>query len=308
MSNSNNDNEIAIKVEALKRRYGHIQALRGVDMQVQKGSIFGLLGSNGAGKSTLIKILVGSSRPDTGRVQVLGLNPFKQAQALRAIIGYMPQVPALYDDLSARDNIRFFGAAHRLPDLNARTDEVLASIDLTTRARDAVGSFSGGMKQRVSLACALVHRPQALFLDEPTAGVDPKLKELLWQHFRQLAAQGVTLFISTHLMDEALLCDRLAIMREGMVLDCDTPANILLRGNTKVKIWRGSVLEQQTVSEYPDQLPSVLAQYGLDPAITRLELEQDNLETIVLRMIDGKSSTMTPQVSVNSNQTAHVNN
>ncbi len=280
-------NEVAnaIEITGVKRRYGQIEALQGVNMSVRQGSIFGLLGSNGAGKSTLIKILVGSTRPHAGQVRVLGLDPFKNAQRLRSQIGYMPQAAALYEDLSARANIRFFGAAHRLPDLDRQVESVLAFSNLSDRASDAVSGFSGGMKQRVSLACALVHRPQALFLDEPTAGVDPRLKEIFWQHFRQLASEGVTLFISTHLMDEALLCDRLAIMRDGQVLVCDTPGNIMLRGNTVVKIWRGLALERQLVTEYPSQLPALLTRYGLDPAITRLELEQDTLETIMLRMI-----------------------
>jgi ABC-2 type transport system ATP-binding protein len=259
--------------------------LRGVDLQVEKGTIFGLLGSNGAGKTTLIKVLVGSTRPNEGQVKVLGLDPFQDSRKLRE---------ALYDDLSARDNIRFFGASHRLPDLGEQVEKVLAFTDLTGRAGDAVSGLSGGMKQpggmkqRVSLACALVHRPQALFLDEPTAGVDPVLKEAFWKHFRQLAAEGVTLFISTHLMDEALLCDKLAIMRDGAVLVCDTPQNIMLQGQTTVKIWRGNRLERQTIAQYPTQLPALLQSYGLDPAITRVELDQDNLETIMLRLINNR--------------------
>jgi ABC-2 type transport system ATP-binding protein len=282
----NENADPAILIENIKRLYGRIVALAGVDMQVEQGAIFGLLGPNGAGKSTLIKVLVGSTRPNQGQVRVLGLNPFKEAQKLRGLIGYMPQTPALYEDLSARDNIHFFGAAHHLPDLDQQVSRVLDFSGLTGRAGDAVSGFSGGMKQRVSLACALVHQPRALFLDEPTAGVDPKLKEAFWQHFRELAAQGVTLFISTHLMDEALLCDRLAIMRDGGVLVCDTPKNIMLRGNTTVKVWRGDKLEQHSITEYPTQLPSILQKYGLDPSITRLELEQDTLETIMLRLIN----------------------
>ena len=282
------NNGPAIHIEGIKRSYGHIEALRGVDMQVEKGTIFGLLGSNGAGKSTLIKVLVGSTRPSAGHVRGLGLDPFKDARKSRELLGYMPQAPALYEDLSARDNIHFFGASHRLPDLAGQVERVLTFTDLVARAGDAVSGFSGGMKQRVSLACALVHQPQVLFLDEPTAGVDPLLKEAFWEHFRQLASEGVTLFISTHLMDEALLCDKLAIMRAGTVLACDTPQNILLRGNSTVKIWRGQKLERETISQYPTQLPGLLQSYGLDPAITKLELDQDNLETIMLRLINDK--------------------
>jgi ABC-2 type transport system ATP-binding protein len=280
--------ELAVEIEGVKRHYGHIEALRGVDMQVKKGTIFGLLGANGAGKTTLIKILVGTTRLHEGHVQVLGLDPAKEALRLRGLIGYMPQAPALYEDLSARENIKFFGAVHNLPDLAKRVEESLEFAGLSQRANDAVSGYSGGMKQRVSLACALVHRPQALFLDEPTAGVDPKLKETFWHHFRELASQGVTLFISTHLMDEALLCDQLAIMRDGQLLECDTPRNIMLRGNTTVKVWRDGILEQFQITDYPSQLPGVLERFGLDRTITHMELEQDTLETIMLRLINGK--------------------
>lgn len=283
--------EVAVEVAGVKRHYGQVEALQGVDLNVKRGTVFGLLGANGAGKTTLIKVLVGTTRPHAGKVRVLDLDPFKQNWQLRQMVGYMPQASALYEDLSARDNIRFFAAAHGLPDPDKRVDEVLEFTALAGRGKDAVGGFSGGMKQRVSLACALVHRPQALFLDEPTAGVDPKLREAFWQHFRDLAEQGVTLFISTHLMDEALLCDKLAIMREGKVLICDTPRNILLRGKAIVKVWRGEVLEQYEITEYAEQLPGVLACYNLDPAVTRIELEQDNLETIVLGLINNQNTT-----------------
>ncbi len=280
----------AIIVEGLRKQYGKIEALKGVNVQVDRGQIYGLLGANGAGKSTLIKILVGSSRPNAGTVQVLGLDPFKQAAALRRQIGYMPQSPALYEDLSARDNITFFGAAHHMPNFKGRVDEVLEFTALSSRQNDSVYGFSGGMKQRVSLACALIHQPQALLLDEPTAGVDPQLKEIFWQHFRELAAQGVTIFISTHLMDEALFCDRLAIMRDGAVLVEDTPKNILRRGHTVVKIWRGDQLDEQVITNYPTELPGVLQKYHFDPTVTRLELEEDTLEKIMLRLISAKEN------------------
>lgn len=276
----------AIAVAGVRKRYGRIDALQGVTLRVGQGEIFGLLGANGAGKSTLIKILIGSSRPSAGDVSVLGLNPTTQAPALRRQIGYMPQAPALYDDLSPRDNVRFFAQAHGLDRLDERIDEVLAFTNLRAREHDPVYGFSGGLKQRVSLACALIHQPRALLLDEPTAGIDPKLREAFWQHFRDLAASGVTLLISTHLMDEALYCDRLAIMRDGVVLACDTPRDILRRGQTTVTIWRGGEADRATMTNYPEQLPLLLRRYHLDPAVSKIELEEDTLETIVLGLID----------------------
>ncbi len=279
-----------ITVRALSKRYAHVQALAGIDLTVRQGEIFGLLGPNGGGKTTLIKILVGSSRPTAGAVQVLGLDPRGQSRTLRRQIGYMPQAPALYDDLSPRHNLRFFGQAHAVANLDQRIDAALELIGLQARARDAVYGFSGGMKQRLSLACALLHEPRVLFLDEPTAGVDPKLRETFWEHFRALAAGGVTILVSTHQMDEALFCDRLAILRDGAVLATDTPHGLLRRGRTQVRLWRGRgadrPAEEATLADYAEQLPEMLQRYGLDAAVDRIELEHDTLETIVLRLIN----------------------
>lgn len=275
----------AISARGLKKRYGRFEALRGVDLEVPRGAIYGLLGPNGAGKTTLIKALVGASKPTSGEVRVLGLDPARQAHQLRSQIGYMPQAAALYDDLSARDNVQFFAKAFGLDRLDARVDEALEFVALTNRQGDPVYAFSGGMRQRVSLACAIVHRPKVLFLDEPTAGVDPKLKEGFWKHFRDLASRGVTLFISTHLMDEALLCDQLTIIREGQVLITAPPNDIMQRGHTQVRIWRGAQLESFTVTGYYKELPAVLERFGLDHTVTRIELHEDSLETIILDLL-----------------------
>ena len=278
----------AILAAAVRKRYGAVEALKGVDLEVRPGEIFGLIGANGAGKSTLIKLLVGTTRPTAGTVRVLGLDPLKQAAPLRRQIGYMPQAPALYEDLSPRDNVRFFGAAHHIQDLHARVEEVIAFTNLTARANDAVFGFSGGMKQRVSLACALVHEPRLLLLDEPTAGIDPKLREAFWEHFRQLARLGVTLLVSTHLMDEALLCDRVAVMRDGVVLASDAPKELLRRGRTRVTLQRGEKEMVETLVDYREQLPALLRRYGLDAAVTRIDLEEDTLETVVLGLINAR--------------------
>lgn len=271
----------------MTKSYGSFQALRGVDLDVPRGSIYGLLGPNGAGKSTLIKALVGASRPSSGQVRILGLDPMGDARRLRPRIGYMPQAPALYDDLSARDNVRFFAQAHDLPDLDLKVGQAIEFVDLTDRQDDPVYAFSGGMRQRVSLACAIVHAPEVLFLDEPTAGVDPKLKESFWRHFRDLASRGVTLFISTHLMDEALLCDRLTVLRQGQVLITAPPDDIMQRGQAAVQIWRGAQMDRFAIRRYYTELPRVLEQFGLDRAVTRIELHEDSLETIIVEMIEG---------------------
>ena len=276
----------AIEVSRLTKRYGKIEALRGVDLRVPEGAVFGLVGPNGAGKTTLIKALVGVLRPSEGEVRVLGLNPLGDRAELRRRVGYMPQSPALYEDLPARANVEFFGAAHHVPDLKKKVDEVLELTDLTARADDAVYKLSGGMKRRLSLACALVHRPKMLFLDEPTAAVDPQLRHRLWDTFRGLAGGGTTLFISTHLMDEAMLCDRVAILRKGRVMISDAPRRILEEGKTRLVLRRDGREEERIIGEHPEDLAAALREYGLAPGVRSVDVREDSLETVVLSLIE----------------------
>ena len=276
----------AIEVAGLTKNYGKVEALQGVDFTVPRGMVFGLVGPNGAGKTTLIKSLVGTLRPSGGEVRVLGFEPLKDRTELRRRIGYMPQSPALYEDLPARDNVRFFGAAHHTPELRKKVAEVLEFTDLAERAGDPVHTFSGGMKRRVSLACALIHRPQILFLDEPTAAVDPYLRSRIWKTFRELAESGVTLFISTHLMDEAILCDRIAILRKGRVIVSDTPHEILERGKTRLMVRRSADEEERTIGGRPEDLAAALHPYGLGAEISGVEVRADSLETVVLSLIE----------------------
>lgn len=274
-----------IEVRDLHKRFGDVQALRGLSLQIERGQIFGLLGANGAGKTTLIKALVGLTRPTSGSVQVIGLDPLRQKRDLRRQIGYMPQTPVLYDDLTAWENLLFWGRAHRIPNLNGRVHEVLEFVGLADRQHDPVYTFSGGMKQRLSLGCALVHEPALLLLDEPTTGVDPKLREVFWSHFRGMANAGATIILSTHQMDEAIYCDRLAVMRAGQVLACDTPAALLRRGRTTVTIWTGAESHTEQVANYAEALPRLLEQYHLDSSVSRIEVEHEPLERVVLDLI-----------------------
>lgn len=280
----------AIEVRELSKRYGKIEALRGANLRVSRGAVFGLVGPNGAGKTTLIKALVGALRPSGGDVRVMGLDPLKDRARLRRRIGYMPQPPALYEDLSARDNVAFFGAAHHVPDLRERVAEVLEFTDLPERARDPVHTLSGGMKRRVSLACALVHRPEVLFLDEPTAAVDPQLRSRFWKTFRDLARSGTTLFISTHLMDEAVLCDRIAVLRRGRVIAADTPRNMLEMGRTRLVVGRDGRREESVIGGRPEDLAGALRPYGLARAVSTVEVRADSLETVVLSIIGKEGS------------------
>ena len=193
--------ERAVETRGLRKTYGgRVEALRGIDLTVGQGEIFGLIGPNGAGKSTLIRTLVGALRPTAGSVAVLGLDPLGDRWELRRRIGYMPQELALYEDLSAWRNVEFFAAAHRSDRVEGMVGEALELVDLLDRAQDPVRTLSGGMKQRVSLACALAHQPDLLFLDEPTSGIDPELRATFWDSFRNLARRGVTVIVSTHLV------------------------------------------------------------------------------------------------------------
>lgn len=272
----------AIDLDSVSKGYGRIEALRSVTLSIQAGEVFGLLGPNGAGKTTLIRLLTGSTRPTAGRLHVLGDAP-KRA---RAKIGYMPQAPALYEDLSARENLAFFGKAQPLPSLDKRIAELLAFSDLTARRDDPVYQFSGGMKQRLSLACALLHHPRVLLLDEPTAGVELRLRAEFWKYFRESAAHGAALLITTHQMDEALYCDRLAILNAGSIIACDTPKNLLSRGRATIRIRRGAEEFTETLTGYATALPPLLHRLGLDSSVTRIEVETDSLETVVRALIE----------------------
>ena len=247
-----------------------------------------LTGANGSGKTTLIKALVGSLHPTSGSAKVLGLDPLKDKWKLRQQIGYMPQSPALYDDLSARNNILFFGSAQNVPDLKKKVDDVLAFAELSSRANDLVGTFSGGMKKRVSLCCALIHDPKIIFLDEPTAAVDPHLKMQSWILFRKLAQKGVTIFVSTHLMDEAMLCDKVTILRNGEILAVDTPQKILQKGKTKLKLLVNGEEKIVTIDSTPESLAAELKRSGLEKNISSIEIHAENIEDIILSIVNEK--------------------
>ena len=275
----------AISITALVKSYGKVTALQGIDLAVPQGMIYGVVGPNGAGKTTLIKTLVGVARPTSGTARVLELDPLNDKWALRKQIGYMPQDAALYETLSARDNITFLGKAQSVEDLDQKVDEVIAFTELASRARDPIHTFSGGMKKRVSLACALIHQPKVLFLDEPTAAVDPQLRARSWALFRKLAKNGTTLFISTHLMDEALLCDRVTILNQGRVILVDSPQNIMQRGKTRLSITSPNGSSETEFESTPEAMAQKLHEFGLPNDISSIKIGSSTLEEIVLEII-----------------------
>src|SRR6266481_2505868 len=211
----------AVDAEGVVKQFGKQRALDGVTLRVHRGEVYGLLGPNGAGKTTLIRSLVGLVAPEAGTVSVLGQR-MPQLEVL-ARIGYMTQQAALYPDLSAEENVHFFGAIYGRVD---GVRDALELVDLWDRRKSVVATLSGGMRTRCSLACALVHKPDLLLLDEPTVGVDPQLRVQLWDRFRKMAAGGTTIVVSSHVMDEAERCDRLGLIRFGRLLAEGTVAEI----------------------------------------------------------------------------------
>ena len=214
---------LAVEVNKASFNYARLKAINELSLQVPAGISFGLLGPNGAGKTTLIRLLVGLLKPKQGSVRVLGQAPSRKTAHLN---GYMPQLHSLYSELSIIQNVGFFAKIYRLTNKPERTQQVEAVIklvDLWERRHDSIHKLSGGMRQRVSLACAIVHNPPLLFLDEPTVGLDPELRGTFWEHFANLNRQGITIIISSHTMDDAAHCDRLAFMRDGKVIAQGTP-------------------------------------------------------------------------------------
>jgi ABC-2 type transport system ATP-binding protein len=216
----------AISARGLTRRFGAFTAVDRVGFEVAQGEIFGFLGANGAGKSTTIRMLTGLLAPTDGEATVAGHDVRRAPEAVKAAIGYMSQKFSLYLDLPVVENLEFFGGAYGLAGkaLAARAEELLALVDLRGKEDAMTGALPGGMRQRVALACALLHRPGIVFLDEPTAGVDPVARRRFWRLIRDVAAGGTTVFVTTHYLDEAEYCARIGLMVDGRLVALDTPA------------------------------------------------------------------------------------
>jgi ABC-2 type transport system ATP-binding protein len=214
----------AIAIKDLVFNYGKLRVIDDLSLEIEAGTSYGLLGPNGAGKTTLIRLMVGLLRARTGSISFLGNSRVSPRQ-----IGYMPQLPALYSELSVQQNINFFARIYGLKNHRERTErveETIKVIDLWEKRKTQVINLSGGMKQRVSLGCAIVHNPPLIFLDEPTVGLDPELRVNFWNHFTDLTRAGHTLIISSHTFDDAAHCQKLAFMRLGKVVARGTPAEL----------------------------------------------------------------------------------
>jgi ABC-2 type transport system ATP-binding protein len=221
----------AVTTVGLRKTFGSHVAVQGLDLEIERGQVFGLLGPNGSGKTTTIRMLCGLLAPTGGKATVVGLDVGTQGELVRRAIGYMSQKFGLYEDLTIRENLRFYAALYGLTggELRERTEELLVELKLSQRAAQRAGALSGGWKQRLALACATAHRPNLLFLDEPTAGVDPAARRLFWELIYGLADSGTTVLVTTHYMDEAERCTRLAFMSHGVLFAVGTAAEITTR-------------------------------------------------------------------------------
>ena len=221
----------AITCRNLTKRFGDFTAVDRVTFDVDRGEIFGFLGANGAGKTTAMRILCGLSHPTSGEATVAGFDVYRQREQIKASIGYMSQRFSLYENLTVVENITFFGGVYGLsrPEIKRRSDVLITTLGLTQEANVLVGSLPVGWKQKLAFSVAVFHRPQIVFLDEPTGGVDPVTRRQFWDLIYAAAAGGITIFVTTHYMDEAEYCNRISMMVDGRLEAMDTPANLKAR-------------------------------------------------------------------------------
>ncbi len=251
MSEAPSQDGAVIRTQGLTRRFGTLTAVDSVDLDIRQGEVYGFLGPNGAGKTTLIRMLMGLLTPSEGQVQVLGFEIPRQAENLRSKVGYMAQHFSLYEDLSVEENLDFaaeiFGGEGRRR--QERIEQALQEHHLVDRRQQRPATLSGGWRQRLALAAATIHAPELLFLDEPTAGVDPANRRAFWEKLFELSGEGVTILVSTHYMDEAIRCHRLCMMRQGRKAVEGAPRRL-------ARLLQGRVIEVQT--RHPDEAIAVL--------------------------------------------------
>jgi ABC-2 type transport system ATP-binding protein len=272
-----------LEVRNLRKVYGANTALAGVSFTVGTGEMFGLLGPNGAGKTTLMSIVCGLMEPTDGQVHLAGKSFHRDDTDLRRLIGIVPQDLAIYNELTARENLRFFGELYSIgaAELDGRINAILGSIGLADRADERAGAFSGGMKRRLNLGVALVHQPGLLLLDEPTTGVDPQSRNHIFEEVRRLNAAGMTIVYTSHYMEEVQsLCPRIGIMDRGKLIACDTLPNLLAQLPSRVRLG---------VRAFPDaarrRLESLDAVRVTTPSADKVEIECRDMKRTLVQML-----------------------
>jgi ABC-2 type transport system ATP-binding protein len=228
-------NEVVIKTDKLTKMFGDFVAANELTFEVYKGEIFGFLGANGAGKTTAMKMLIGISKPSNGKANIAGFDVYKDTENIKRSIGYMSQKFSLYEDLTVKENITLFGGIYGLSDneIEAKCEELLDKLNLQNDANKLVGSLPLGWKQKLAFSTAIFHSPKIVFLDEPTGGVDPITRRQFWDMIYEAAHDGITVFVTTHYMDEAEYCDRVSIMVDGVIKALDSPAGLKKQFNAK---------------------------------------------------------------------------
>ena len=230
----NNVNNKAIICEKLTKQFGDFKAVDQISFDVNQGEIFGFLGANGAGKTTAMRMLCGLSFPTSGKASVAGFDVYRQQEKIKASIGYMSQKFSLYENLTVSENIEFYGGVYGLSrsEIKTRGEEMISKLGLGNEAKKLVGELPLGWKQKLSFSVAIFHRPKIVFLDEPTGGVDPLTRRQFWDLIYEAASNGITVFVTTHYMDEAEYCNRISVMVDGRVEALDSPANLKNNYNT----------------------------------------------------------------------------
>ena len=229
------DKEIVIKTDKLTKKFGDFTAANEITFEVFKGEIFGFLGANGAGKTTAMKMLIGISNPSSGNATIAGFDVYKETEKIKKSIGYMSQKFSLYEDLTINENIQLFGGIYGLSDneIETKLNELLEKLNLQSDANKLVGSLPLGWKQKLAFSAAIFHSPKIVFLDEPTGGVDPITRRQFWDMIYEASHNGITVFVTTHYMDEAEYCDRVSIMVDGVIRALDSPAELKKQFNVQ---------------------------------------------------------------------------
>ena len=283
----------AIEIHNLSKSYGKVQALKNISFEVQQGELFGLIGPDGAGKSTLFRLLTTLLNPDEGSAKIDGLDMVKDYRLIRSRVGYMPGRFSLYPDLSVEENLQFFAALFgvKIEDSYDLIAPIYSQIE-SFRTRKA-GKLSGGMKQKLALSCALIHRPSVLFLDEPTTGVDAVSRNEFWDMLATLKTQGITILVSTPYMDEASRCDRITLCNEGSILSIDTPQGIVqqfdapiygIRANNMLALLESARNAQGVIDCYPSgEWHHLVANTNFD--VSKFESEFNHIDDFIIKSI-----------------------